>query len=81
MSSTEIVFHRKLASANKEITEPLLRELADTEEANRTGKMTVSGSVPYLISLILLDLRLSSLFVIEILDSKKSLATLTTRID
>ncbi|CAF1589301.1 unnamed protein product, partial [Didymodactylos carnosus] len=30
----------KLASANKEITEPLLRELADTEEANRTGKMT-----------------------------------------
>lgn len=33
---------RKLASANKEITEPLLRELANTEEANRTGKMTVS---------------------------------------
>jgi hypothetical protein len=36
------LFHRKLASANKEITEGLLRELADTEEANRTGKMTVS---------------------------------------
>lgn len=36
------LFYRKLASANKEITEPLLRELADTEEANRTGKMTVS---------------------------------------
>jgi len=35
-------FYRKLASANKEITEPLLRELANTEEANRTGKMTVS---------------------------------------
>jgi hypothetical protein len=33
---------RKLASANKEITEPLLRELAHTEEANRTGKMTVN---------------------------------------
>ncbi|CAF1250696.1 unnamed protein product [Adineta ricciae] len=30
----------KLASANKDITDPLLRELADTEEANRTGKMT-----------------------------------------
>jgi len=35
-------FYRKLASANKEITEPLLCELANTEEANRTGKMTVS---------------------------------------
>ena len=35
-------FQRKLASANKEIIEPLLCELAETEEANRTGKMTVN---------------------------------------
>jgi hypothetical protein len=44
----DFFFYRKLASANKEITEPLLRELADTEEANRTGKMTVSYFVSFL---------------------------------
>jgi hypothetical protein len=38
-------FYSKLASANKEITEPLLCELANTEEANRTGKMTVSDFI------------------------------------
>jgi hypothetical protein len=43
-----LFFDRKLASANKEITEPLLRELANTEEANRTGKMTVSYFIYFL---------------------------------
>ena len=47
----DLFLNRKLASANKEITEPLLRELANTEEANRTGKMTVSVFIDPLYSI------------------------------
>lgn len=37
-----VVFSRTLASAGKEIKDNFLRALAEREEANRTGKMTVS---------------------------------------
>lgn len=37
-----VVFSRKLASAGKEIKDNFLRALAEREEANRSGKMTVS---------------------------------------
>lgn len=37
-----VVFSRTLASAGKELQDNFLKALAEREEANRTGKMTVS---------------------------------------
>lgn len=37
-----VVFSRTLASAGKELKDNFLKALAEREEANRSGKMTVS---------------------------------------
>uniref|UniRef100_A0A3P9N4B8 Uncharacterized protein n=1 Tax=Poecilia reticulata TaxID=8081 RepID=A0A3P9N4B8_POERE len=41
-SRLSVVFSRTLASAGKELKDNFLKALAEREEANRTGKMTVS---------------------------------------